>query len=453
MDGKDIHPPASYYRLSKPDRSLRGTITLDGSKSISNRALTVLALARADPDRYLQRLSTARDTTTLQRLLMQAGSEYDAGDAGTTFRFLTAYLAARPGVQVLTGSHRMRERPVGALVGALRELGASIAFLEKDGYPPLQIGEPNNLGLTNREVRIQADTSSQFLSALLMIGPYLPNGLVLIPEGPLVSRPYLEMTLRLMRYFGARADWQGDQIWVEAGGYTPRPLIIEADWSAASYWYAMAAFADDVDLHLDGLFAASWQGDSVLAKMMEQFGIHTTFQENGLHLSKSGQKSILPSVGGVSAVPPLHGGDRGGFFEWDFLDCPDLAQTLAVVCAGLGRQGFFTGLDTLAIKETDRIAALKTELAKVGVSLSKLPARFSKNQPTRTFYLLDGQAQWLHTPRFATYNDHRMAMSFAPLAMLRPIEIARPEVVTKSYPRFWEHLAAVGFVVEPPVTP
>ncbi len=416
-------------RLSKPDRLLRGHIRLEGSKSISNRALIVLALANADPAPYLSHLAGARDTHTLQRLLTQKASTYDAGDAGTTFRFLTAYLATRPGTQILTGSARMQERPVGALVHALRSLGADIQFLEKDGFPPLQIGEPKNLGLASREVRIQADTSSQFLSALLMIGPYLPQGLVLIPEGPLVSRPYLEMTLGLMRYFGAQVEWQNDQIHVAPGAYQPRPLIVEADWSAASYWYSLAALADQVDLRLDGLFADSWQGDSVLAKMMEAFGVQTTFEKDGLHLTKSGigQKPI---------------------FERDFLDCPDLAQTLAVVCAGVGRQGVFTGLETLAIKETDRIAALRTELAKVGVSLSKLPARFSKKQPDRVFYLLDGQAHWATTPRFHTYDDHRMAMAFAPLGLLQPVEIEHPEVVAKSYPLFWEHLAEVGFVVE-----
>ncbi len=416
-------------RLSKSDHQLHGAIRLEGSKSISNRALIVLALANADPAKYLHRLAGARDTTTLQQLLAQTGNTYDAGDAGTTFRFLTAYLATRPGVQILTGSERMRERPVGALVQALQSLGADIRFLEKEGYPPLQIGEPKNLGLANREVHIQADTSSQFLSALLLIGPYLPQGLVLIPEGPLVSRPYLDMTLQLMRYFGAQADWQGEQLHVAPGAYTPRSLTVEADWSAASYWYALAALADDVDLRLDGLFADSWQGDSVLAEMMQEFGLATTFEVTGLHLSKSG----LPQK-------PI--------FERDFLDCPDLAQTLAVVCAGLGRQGLFTGLETLAIKETDRIAALRTELARVQVSLSKLPVRFSKKQPDRTFYLLDGQAQWTETPRFQTYKDHRMAMAFAPLALLQPIEIAQPDVVAKSYPCFWEHLAEVGFVVE-----
>jgi len=417
-------------RLSKPDRQLQGTIHLDGSKSISNRALIVLALANANPADYLSRLANARDTSTLQQLLNQSDTTYDAGDAGTTFRFLTAYLATRPGTQILTGSARMQERPVGSLVEALRSLGADIQFLKKEGYPPLQIGAPRHLGAAGREVRIQANTSSQFLSALLMIGPYLPKGLVLIPEGPLVSRPYLEMTLGLMRYFGAQAEWQGDQLHVQPGTYTPRPLVIEADWSAASYWYAQAAFATTVDLRLEGLFADSWQGDSVLAKMMAAFGVETIFEENGLQLSKPEQR-----------LKPI--------FEWDFLDCPDLAQTLAVICAGLGQQALFTGLETLAIKETDRIAALRKELAKVEVSLSKLPPRFSKKQPDRTFYLLDGKAHWETPPRFYTYDDHRMAMAFAPLAMFQAVEIDHPGVVAKSYPRFWEHLAEAGFVIEP----
>ncbi|MEO6759123.1 MAG: 3-phosphoshikimate 1-carboxyvinyltransferase, partial [Saprospiraceae bacterium] len=321
-------------RLFKSDRNLQGGIQLAGSKSISNRALIVLALANADPAHYLSRLANARDTVTLQRLLAQSETTYDAGDAGTTFRFLTAYLATRPGMQILTGSARMQERPVGALVEALQSLGADIRFLEKEGYPPLQIGEPKNLGVASREVCIQADTSSQFLSALLLIAPYMPQGLVLIPEGPLVSRPYLEMTVQLMRYFGAQVDWQGDHIQVSPGHYTPKPLVIEADWSAASYWYALAAFADKLDFRLGGLFADSWQGDAVLAKMMLEFGVQTNFEADGLHLTRSDQ-----------APRPI--------FEWDFLDCPDLAQTLAVVCAGLGRQGLFTGLDTLAIKETD----------------------------------------------------------------------------------------------------
>lgn len=405
--------------LSKPDRSLQGDIALDGSKSISNRALIVLALAGANPTDWLANLSTSKDTTTLLRLLTQTSSTYDAGDAGTTFRFLTAYLALQPGVQILTGSARMRERPVGGLVQALRSIGAEIEFLEKEGYPPLKIGEMNKTGHAGHPtVRIDAGTSSQFLSALLMVGPYLPEGLELAPEGNLVSRPYLEMTLQLMRYFGAKADWQGDTILVAPGRYTPRPFTVEADWSAASYWYEMAAFADAVDLRLRGLFAESWQGDSVVVEMMQRFGIQTDFEDGGLVLRKSG-----------TAPQPL--------FEWDFVECPDIAQTLAVTCAGLGVRGVFTGLETLFIKETDRVAALQNELAKVGAAFRQMP--------DKAFFEVTGQATWQAPPRFATYGDHRMAMAFAPLAFFAPVEIENPAVVAKSYPAFWQHLEATGF--------
>lgn len=424
--------------LSKSDRSLRGDIALDGSKSISNRALIVLALSGADPADWLANLSSSKDTTTLLRLLTHAGDAYDAGDAGTTFRFLTAYLALQPGIQILTGSARMCERPVGGLVQALRSIGAEIEFLKKEGYPPLKIGEIKRTKRQQRAiVHIEAGTSSQFLSALLMVGPYLPEGLQLAPAGHLVSRPYLEMTLQLMRYFGAQADWQGDTILVEAGRYTPRPFTVEADWSAASYWYEMAAFADTVDLRLNGLFHDSWQGDSIVARMMQRFGIQTDFGEKHIILKKTGAE--LPA-----------------FFEWDFVECPDIAQTLAVACAGLGVRGIFRGLETLFIKETDRVAALKNELAKVGVSFSQIrtsEAVTGGHRLTPSLFEVSGKARWSHPPRFATYGDHRMAMSFAPLAFFSPVEIENPAVVAKSYPAFWEHLAAVGFKTTPTAPP
>lgn len=418
-----MHTSDNILRVFKADRSLHADIALDGSKSISNRALIVLALAGARPADWLRKLSGSNDTRTLLRLLAQTGGTFDAGDAGTVFRFMTAYLALQPGEQILTGSPRMLERPVGGLVLALRQLGADIQFVGKEGYPPLKIGA---LQPRSRSVSIQADVSSQFLSALLMVAPYLPEGLELAPEGPLVSRPYLDMTLGLMRYFGARAAWHGDKLVVEPGAYQPRLLQVEADWSAASYWYSMAAFSDTLDLKLRGLFADSWQGDAVLARMMQSFGIQTVFEGDGIRLQKTG-----------AAPNPV--------FEWDFLECPDVAQTLAVACAGLGVKGVFSGLETLSIKETDRIAALKAELAQVDVAFSKLPARFSKKSPGKQFYLLDGKAHWQTPPRFATYGDHRMAMSFAPLGMLAPIEIENPEVVRKSYPAFWDDLAQANF--------
>lgn len=416
-------PTASILQLHKTSRKLHGTIPLDGSKSISNRALIALALAGEKSTDWLSNLSTSKDTQTLLQLLEQPGTPFDAGDAGTTFRFMTAFLATQPGEQVLTGSPRMLERPVGPLVEALRELGADIEFLGHTGYPPLRIGE---MKPRSRSVHVPANVSSQFLSALLLIGPYLPEGLELIPEGPLVSRPYLEMTLGLMRHFGAAVEWQGEALVVSPGTYQAQPLAVEADWSAASYWYAMAAFSDDLDLSLHGLQQQSWQGDAVLASVMQRFGIQTVFGENEVRLTKTG----------VPARP---------FFEYDFLDCPDIAQTLAVICAGLGTNGVFSGLETLSIKETDRIGALKAELAKVGSYFSKLPARFSKKWPEKTFYSLETQANLAGTPRFSTYGDHRMAMAFAAFAMLGPIEIENPEVVSKSYPQFWAHLQQMGF--------
>lgn len=417
----------NLLRISKPSRSLRGTLVLDGSKSISNRALIALALAGENPADWLSNLSNSKDTQTLARLLATPRPALlDAGDAGTTFRFLTAFLAAQPGEQTLTGSSRMLERPVGPLVKALQALGADIRFLGKEGFPPLQIGA---FSPRNRSVRVAANVSSQFLSALLLIGPYLPEGLELLPEGPLVSRPYLDMTIGLMRHFGAQVEWQNEAIVVSHGRYTPRPLTVEADWSAASYWYAMAAFADDLDLTLQGICADSWQGDAVLANMMQRFDIQTVFGENEVRLTKMGR-----------SPRPL--------FEQDFLECPDVAQTLAVVCAGLGTSGVFSGLETLSIKETDRIGALKTELAKVGVSFAKMPARFSQKSPGITFFTLDGRADMSVSPKFATYGDHRMAMAFAALAMLGELEIEQPEVVSKSYPQFWEHLKMLGFKLD-----
>ena len=421
-----IEQNSDFLRISGPDSTLRGILSLDGSKSISNRALVVLALAQAQSADWLSHLSTSQDTQTLQKLLEQPSEHLDAGDAGTTFRFLCAYLATQSGEQVLTGSARMLQRPIGPLVEALRSLGADIEYLGEVGFPPLRIG---TMQQTTRRVAVEASVSSQFLSALLLIGPYLPLGLQLVPTGPLVSRPYLEMTISLMRHFGADVEWEGDTIAVAAGAYTPRTLVVEADWSAASYWYAMASLAPDVDLTLEGLQADSWQGDAVLAKKMQRFDIQTTFGENKVHLSKIGR-----------SVSPI--------FEMDFIECPDIAQTLAVLCAGLGTVGVFSGLETLHVKETDRIKALKTELGKVGVSFAKLPPHFSKKWPDKTFYNLDGKADLSALPRFDTYGDHRMAMAFAAFAVLGKIDLENPQVVAKSYPLFWEHLQQVGFHIE-----
>lgn len=411
------------YQISKPNKAIKGEITLDGSKSISNRLLIIQALCTEHFD--IQRISTSRDTTTLQQLLSQKDSleVFDCGAAGTTFRFLTAFLAFKQGTQILTGSERMKQRPIKKLVDALRALGCNISYLENEGYPPLSISAPNTLAIN--ELRIAADTSSQYITSLLLIAPTLPNGLILTLEGAIVSRPYIEMTLALMQHFGVSHTWEGNTISVAPQKYQARDIVVEADWSAASYYYSVAAFADSLDLTLNGLFAESLQGDAVIAEMGKSFGIETTYTEGGIHLKKNGAAA--------------------DFFEWDFIRCPDIAQTLAVMCGGLGINGLFTGLETLFIKETDRVAALKNELAKIGVHFSKLPPRFSKKSDN-TYYAVEGKGTWQSPPLFPTYEDHRMAMAFAPLAMFAPIQIEDPAVVAKSYPEFWKDFEKLGII-------
>ena len=412
------------YTLHFRGRRLAGEITLAGSKSISNRALIIRALSGKQFP--IEHLANARDTELLLQLLESREAVRDAGAAGTTFRFMTAYLSRQPGVQVLTGTERMKQRPIGLLADALRQLGADITYLEKEGYPPLRIGPVSPFGHTSA-LSIAAGTSSQYISALLMIAPTLPQGLSLSLEGQVVSRPYIEMTLNLMRYFGVEHSWQGNTITVPPQQYHARPFRAEADWSAASYYYAMAALADEVHLQLNGLFRDSVQGDAVLAEMMAAFGIRTTFNDAGILLTKTAPSS--PDT-----------------FEWDFILCPDLAQTLAVVCSGLGTRGRFTGLDTLRIKETDRIAALQAELAKVHCRMDSLLPEASPSAEKEYFHT-SGKANLEGFPTFATYEDHRMAMAFAPLALLGPIRIEDPMVVAKSYPNFWEDLKRIGFEV------
>lgn len=409
------------FIIKKKRPTVRGELTLAGSKSISNRVLIIRALSPAPFE--IQRLANAKDTQLLDGLLQTPLEILDVGAAGTTFRFLTAYCALQPGTQILTGSERMKQRPIRALVDALRQLGAEIEYLEKEGYPPLRISETENFGATGK-VTIAANTSSQYITALLLIAPTLPKGLEITLEGDIVSRPYIEMTLALMGYFGATHTWTGQTIQVPRQTYSPRPFTVEADWSAASYFYSLVAIADEGDLTLRGLFADSLQGDAVLAEMMTHLGVTTEFLADGIRLRKSGVS--LPST-----------------FEWNFLECPDVAQTLAVTCAALGVKSTFAGLETLRIKETDRIAALQTELNKVNVPLYPSPV-----DADHQYFSMEGKAQVVDAPIFHTYEDHRMAMSFAPLALLAPIRIADPEVVVKSYPDFWKDWQTLGFEVD-----
>ena len=412
------------YLVQKADKNITGTIVLDSSKSISNRVLIIQALCKNAF--AIHRLSTAKDTQTLFQLLSQKEEIYDAGPAGTTFRFLTAFLATQEGTQIMTGSERMKQRPIGDLVDALRRLGAHIEYIEKEGFPPLRIHSPTQMGASGK-VNVAASTSSQFITALLLIAPTMPQGLELTLEGEIVSRSYIEMTLALMQNFGIQYEWTDNIIKVAPQQYEAKNFTVEADWSAASYYYAMAAFAENVDLQLDGLYAESTQGDSVVAKMSENFGVETVFNESGLRLRKNNQ-----------TISPL--------FEWDFILCPDIAQTLAVICGGVGMLGLFTGLETLKVKETDRIVALQTELAKMQVWFAALPQKFSKKNK-KQFYNVDGKATCEGNVTFPTYEDHRMAMAFAPLAMLGDVIIEEPNVVEKSYPKFWEDLKKLDFEI------
>ncbi len=403
-------------KISIKNKTLKGTIVLNGSKSISNRALIIRALS--GHDFKINKLSNAEDTETLDRLLRSDESLLDVKAAGTTFRFLTAYLSLQSDTQILTGSARMKQRPVGPLADALQKLGATIQYLEKEGYPPIKIGAPN-IGESNR-LSIDAGISSQFISALLMVAPNLPNGIELELVGDIVSQPYIDMTLNLMGYFGIQWEQKENIIYIKAQKYQSRDFTVEADWSAASYYYTLAALADEADLQLDGLFEASVQGDAVLAEMMTFFGVETTFNETGIRLQKK-MKVEFPET-----------------FSYNFLSCPDIAQSLAVTCAGLGVKADFTGLQTLRIKETDRIDALEKELAKVGIS-------FSKSETDA--FAFSGKAV-LDLPEFDTYEDHRMAMSLAALALYGPVLVNEPDVVQKSYPLFWRDLEHLGFLVE-----
>jgi len=396
--------------------NLSCTIDLPTSKSESNRALIIAALA---PEKAkLQNLSNARDTQTMQRLLAYKSKTLDVLDAGTTMRFLIAWSAITGKNKILTGTDRMKERPVQILVEALRTIGAKINYLNKDGFPPVEtLGFPTQL---QDNINIRGDVSSQYISALLMLAPLMPRGLKLTITGKTGSKPYIEMTLKLMQKFGATAFFVSDnQIEVKAGPYKSIDYIIEPDWSGASYWYSMLALAENGSVVLPGLLRDSLQGDQAIVNIMTPLGIHTEFLPDGIRLTK---KEKVENI------------------KVDFSDCPDLAQTIAVVCAATGVRGEFIGLESLHIKETDRIAALQTELNKIGASLT---------EPSQGNWLLTPSANMPSSPvRIATYDDHRMAMAFTPLAMQLPVEIEAPEVVNKSYPDFWMDMEKAGFILD-----
>lgn len=406
--------------LSHPSKKIQANIALTGSKSESNRALILQALSQGLVS--VKNLSEAADTVILKNILEGVKTQHlkqvDVGPAGTAMRFLTALLATQSGECTLTGSQRMKKRPIGLLVDALRTLGAHITYLEKEGYPPLFI--KGSFEQKENHICIKGDTSSQYISALLLIAPFLTKGLCLEIKGHLTSKPYVEMTLAMLAQSGIKHSWEGNQICIKQQSFKPSTLVVEPDWSAASYWYALAALAQEAIVCLPHLQAYSLQGDSKITELMANFGITSQFKNGELLLTKE------------SKTP-----ERKIF---DLKECPDLAQTLIVCCAAVGHEATFTGLETLKIKETDRIKALQTELAKIGVSLIEKNLTYKLDC---THLVLPKKIQ------IATYDDHRMAMAFAPLALLiDEVEILDPEVVAKSYPHFWDDLKTAGFEIK-----
>lgn len=363
----------------------------------------------------LTNLSEANDTVLMRQLINSSDPVLDVEDAGTTMRFLTAYLAVQGQEKVITGTDRMKLRPIGLLVDALRVLGARISYLEKEGFPPLKI--EGFEGQKTNQLTIRGDVSSQYISALMMIAPTLPKGLTLTLTGKVGSKPYIDMTASLMRKFGVEVQVNENVIEVGPQPYKPCDYRIEADWSAASYWFAFTALADQAEITLPNITMRSFQGDRVIADLMEQLGVKSEPRGNNLLLTKKEAHTEL---------------------TFDFTHCPDLAQTVAVVCAAKGIHGTFTGLESLRIKETDRIHALHQELQKIGVQLIETGSSW-KLVPTHNIPET--------IPTINTYLDHRMAMAFAPLATLRDIVIENPTVVRKSYPGYWDDLKTVGFTL------
>lgn len=401
------------YKVSKQDRKIKGSIHLSGSKSISNRVLIIEALMQQSIRK--SNISDSNDTKVMTALLASNGSTLDAHDAGTVFRFMTAFLALKEGVWILTGSERMKHRPIGDLVDPLRELGAQIEYLGMQNFPPLKI---TGRKIKGGSIKVLSGISSQFASALLMIAPCMQNGLTIELSGEIVSEPYIDMTLSLMQYFGVPHMRNGNVIRVDPQQYQPKDIFVESDWSAASYYYEMAAFSDETEITLSGLLQHSFQGDAKIATFMENFGIKTTYAIKEIKLTKT---------------------TASGNFDFHLNDQPDLAPAMLVTCAGLSQSARFTGLHHLQYKESDRAIALQNELSKCGINILKtgevikVEGRFIPGQII-----------------FSTYLDHRMAMSFAPLAILcGEIYIDDPMVVKKSYPAYWGDLQSLGFKITP----
>ena len=414
----------TQYKLSAP-KKLDATVALPASKSISNRALIIYALSGGHI--MPQNLSDCDDTEVIINAIRYMPDVIDIKAAGTAMRFMTAYLSLMRGTHTLTGTERMKKRPIKILVDALRSLGAEISYLEEEGFPPLSI---TGTKLTGSVLEMSGSVSSQYISAVLMIGPMLDKGFELRLTGDIISRPYIDLTLYMMNEFGADADWtSADTITIKPVPYKTREYLIENDWSGASYWYEMMALMDNPDakLMLTGLKDGSKQGDSVARYIFSMLGVKTLFE------SKTSRKPQTVTITANGRCLPR--------LEYDFINSPDLAQTFVVTCAAKGVRFHFKGLSTLKIKETDRIEALKKEMRKLGYVIE------SRNDSE---LIWDGETCEPQMEKgIDTYEDHRMALAFAPYALKSgEIIINNPQVVTKSYPHFWESLEEVGFKIE-----
>ncbi|MFC7356770.1 3-phosphoshikimate 1-carboxyvinyltransferase [Jejudonia soesokkakensis] len=401
-------------------RNLLSEINITGSKSESNRLLILQALF---PQLKINNCSKSDDSEVMKEALQKSKGSIDIHHAGTAMRFLTAFFAVKEEAEViLTGSERMQQRPIGILVDALRILGADIQYVKEEGFPPLRI---NGKTILKSEVEIDANVSSQYISALLLIAPSLQNGLTINLKGKTTSKPYLQMTVDLLSQIGVKAKFHANSIWVAtAQKIDTQTITVESDWSSASYFYSIVALSSQLSVKLISYKAESLQGDSALVTIYKKLGVQTEFMaaENSIILSKSNKTLSNNSL------------------LLDLSDTPDIAQTIAVTCFGLGLSCKLLGLHTLKIKETDRLIALKTELEKLGasVSVTEETLQLKASETTKNF----------QNTAIDTYSDHRMAMAFAPLAICDRIVINEAEVVSKSFPDFWKSIQEVGIFSE-----
>ena len=402
--------PELFYKMTTKVLNIQTNtvnleINLPSSKSISNRALILNALAYSPYE--VKNVSDCDDTRVMIKALDSNDSTFDIGAAGTSMRFLTAFLSKTVGEWIITGSERMKQRPIKLLVDALNSLGARIEYVENEGFPPLRIFGSAMMG---GEIRLNGGVSSQYISALMMIAPYMQNGLKILLEGNVISVPYIRMTMSMMKEYGVNVTFENNIIDIQPQQYNPIEYTVESDWSAASYWYEVLSLVGNGQIFLKGLYKNSTQGDSKVAELFTQLGVETEYQPNGVLLSATGNYCTE--------------------FQYDFIDQPDLAQTFAVTCCMLHIPFHFKGVQSLKIKETNRVAALIAELAKLGYTL---------------FETAEGELAWKNESceaandiRIKTYEDHRMAMAFAPAALKTALTIEEAQVVSKSYPAFWD---------------